>query len=145
MFEVWHLNRPPAHAIFIVLMYDLIIYNPAFRVECSDPNSPMTLNTFISAASYLLAHAWSPVSKRASTYGRIALNVLLAFVEDPQVSERLSTGTASLHICRQVGDIFHTRTSSETGYSASTRFTPIGCSTVPYLWRLGLWHPLYPA
>lgn len=94
--------RPPPNAIFLVSMYDLMIYNEIFLSECAESDPASTFGPILSAFSYLATNAWSPSNKRASTYSRISLNILLLLAENQQTFEMLYNSSTSIHICKQV-------------------------------------------
>jgi hypothetical protein len=87
-------------------MYDLLNYNALFRGECAEAE-PSVFNPLLSAFTYVTTNAWSATSKRASTYARISLNILLLLAEDNQTFEMLCTQQANVHICKQVRITVH--------------------------------------
>lgn len=83
-------------------MYDFLIYNKLFLSTCTEAASSSYLGPVTSCFSYLLTNAWSPFSKRPSSYARVALNILLLLVEDRKSFEMLCATEAKVHVCRQV-------------------------------------------
>src|ERR1700761_6978635 len=96
-------HRPTTDAIFLIPFYDLFSANRSFRHLLATDSSPLDISALLTMFSYILTHAWSPISKRAPTYARISLNIMAICVEDSHIFSFLTTKvTSNMHICQQV-------------------------------------------
>lgn len=110
------LSRPVEAAVILLPIHDFIHLNPVFNAVLLEPlmlqqqedaskstSLPPLIYTLLSASSYILSHASSVASSRATAYANLCLATLLNLVEnDVAMSSFLQPGLSVIRLCRQV-------------------------------------------
>ena len=111
------MRRPGEAAVIMLPMHDFLHSNIAFNAILLEPlmsdippadaasNLPPLVYTFLSFSSYLLTHASSVQSPRATSYAYLSLVTLLHLAENDVAMSALlqpQQGKSGIRLCRQV-------------------------------------------
>ncbi|KLO13756.1 hypothetical protein SCHPADRAFT_873602 [Schizopora paradoxa] len=109
-------NQPVEAAVILLPIHDFIRLNPVFNAVLLEPlmlqqqqqtasekaSLPPLLYTLLSMSSYVLSHASSIASPRATAYANLCLATFLDLVEnDVAMSSFLQPGLSAIRLCRQ--------------------------------------------
>jgi hypothetical protein len=108
-------NRPIEAIVVLLPIFEFLHSNATFplillesipmgsdQMTSSSPLSPPPF-TLLTLSSYLLTHASSTSSPRATAYANLSLNILLAFVESDDIMHVFCQSTReTIRLCRQV-------------------------------------------
>jgi hypothetical protein len=107
-------NRPIEAIVVLLPIFEFLHLNTTFPLILLE-SIPMSSDqmtssrwspppfTLLTLSSYLLTHASSTSSPRATAYANLSLNILLAFVESDDVMHMFCQSTReTIRLCRQV-------------------------------------------
>jgi hypothetical protein len=112
------LNRPIEAIVVLLPIFEFLHLNmmfPLILLESIPMGSDQMTSTsrlspppftLLTLSSYLLTHASSTSSPRATAYANLSLNILLAFVESDDIMHVFCQSTReTIRLCRQVSTI----------------------------------------